>query len=731
MTDAFTGKAALIRALDAARREEFADVPNEDEIPLSFSAGFCERVSKIACRRSSAWHRVINTGAKKAAAIAAIVAVAFSMLMTVKAIREPVVEFFAATGEKIASIFVKKNEDTPESEPTQTEEPPLGDTETAPDVTPPVKTSPSETESGKETETVAETEKITKDTAPVTENVAKDYSGLTEQERNDMIANEITKDLSIDVTGDIDTVSWWSYDENKKVLVIEGSGDMENVYGETPWRDVRKQVETIVIKPGITSVPDYAFNVYPSLVEVYLPATVKSIGKNAFSRCDNLRSVNIPDGVEIIGDKAFYNDVSLGSISLPDSAVSIGAYAFWNCTSLKTVTLSDSTANIGEGAFENCTALEDITSPTNLRSLGVSAFEKCRSLKRFDLYERLSSLGEYAFFECTELEEIIIPGSIKTVPKSAFYNSGIKRLIVSDGTESVGRCSFGNCKRLESIALPDSLLRIERSAFSGCESLVSVRIPDSVVFMDVCAFANCLSLELVHTGSGLSDIPNSAFSECYSLKEAYISEGTETISHYAFGSCDNLEKIYIPSTILKINFSAITAKQIHVDFNGSEQYWNDHNFGSAWFKESNGATITFLKTSPEEDPPAEMITGSFGVLNWTINKGDGTLTISNNGTPPSSYEDEAVYFRKYARLIKKVVVEDGVTRIVDNEFYDCVLITSVSLPSSVRSIGEDAFCGCNSLDTVYLRGLDRPGFDQIMIGEGNDPLLNAELVFEE
>ena len=111
----------LKRAFKQIKDEEFRDVPGEDELPFEISDSFRDKVMTGSTKRMSAWGRVINSTAKKAAVIAAICTISLGALMSVKAIREPVVEFFRATYEKTATLF-RADEETTADAPDDTSE---------------------------------------------------------------------------------------------------------------------------------------------------------------------------------------------------------------------------------------------------------------------------------------------------------------------------------------------------------------------------------------------------------------------------------------------------------------------------------------------------------------------------------------------------------------------------------------------------------------------------------
>ena len=97
---------------------------------------------------------------------------------------------------------------------------------------------------------------------------------------------------------------------------------------------------------------------------------------------------------------------------------------------------------------------------------------------------------------------------------------------------------------------------------------------------------------------------------------------------------------------------------------------------------------------------------SFSVIHaeieWTVSN-DGTLTISGTNMPNyNKYATQITPWYAYSYMIKKVIIEDGVTNIGSYAFYECNNFTSISIPNSVTSIGENAFFGCSRLTSVTI-----------------------------
>lgn len=94
-------------------------------------------------------------------------------------------------------------------------------------------------------------------------------------------------------------------------------------------------------------------------------------------------------------------------------------------------------------------------------------------------------------------------------------------------------------------------------------------------------------------------------------------------------------------------------------------------------------------------------------LTWTLNS-EGTLTVSGTGPMddyPYPFFSSGIIQPQYpwkdvAASIKRVVIQDGVTRIGEAAFVICRNLTEVTISDSVTVIGPYAFEGCSALTKV-------------------------------
>jgi uncharacterized repeat protein (TIGR02543 family) len=95
--------------------------------------------------------------------------------------------------------------------------------------------------------------------------------------------------------------------------------------------------------------------------------------------------------------------------------------------------------------------------------------------------------------------------------------------------------------------------------------------------------------------------------------------------------------------------------------------------------------------------------GTTGSCTWTITGASSsgyTLTISGAGDMESYSNSSSMPWHSYRSSLKSLVIQQGVTSI--SAFYDYSGLTSVTIPSSVTSIGQSAFSGCSGLTSVTI-----------------------------
>lgn len=92
----------------------------------------------------------------------------------------------------------------------------------------------------------------------------------------------------------------------------------------------------------VISISSEAFNKNNTIESVYIPDSVRYIGKYAFNRCENLKDIRLSDKLEEIYDSAFARCTSLVDIDVPESVTYLGKCVFKDSANLKSVTMSES-----------------------------------------------------------------------------------------------------------------------------------------------------------------------------------------------------------------------------------------------------------------------------------------------------------------------------------------------------------------------------------------------------
>ncbi len=99
---------------------------------------------------------------------------------------------------------------------------------------------------------------------------------------------------------------------------------------------------------------------------------------------------------------------------------------------------------------------------------------------------------------------------------------------------------------------------------------------------------------------------------------------------------------------------------------------------------------------------------------WNLSD-DGTLTISGTGDMTDyGYGDHTPWYSQRNK-IKKIIIEEGVTSLINWAFCNCTEATSVSIPNSLITIGTCSFLNCGLISVTIPYGvttIGRGAFDE-------------------
>lgn len=473
----------------------------------------------------------------------------------------------------------------------------------------------------------------------------------------------------------------WNID-NMGVLTISGTGRMNSWrIHQTPWENYLRNVNTVIVEEGVTSIGTYSFWQCYSLSTVQLSKGIKEIETCAFWNCENLSSLEFPMGVTKIGNSAFGRCPKLSSIFIPSSVINIGDEAFWECEGLQSIVVDED--NERYNSKDNCNAIID--SKTNELLYG------CESTI---IPNRVTKIGEGAFMGCDGLISIEIPTSVTSIGNLAFRDcSSLQYIKMSDNVTEIGNQAFNSCVSLKSINLSKKLKNIGELAFYNCTGLLSIDIPSSVVSIGDSAFMQCEGLKSVKFSKNLTKISQYSFERCKSLLSVEIPSGVTEIGYYAFYDCENLREVKIPASVTKIcslafsicpNLSSITVDEYN------KKYDSRNNCNAIIDTEDNALL--------------------FGSNNSVIPKGiisieEYSFYSCNSLTNikiPSSVEKIGECAFGYCKELKTVEFNYGLKTIEGGAFEFCDKLANIKIPSSTNKIGDRAFVYCTSLNEIEI-----------------------------
>ena len=460
---------------------------------------------------------------------------------------------------------------------------------------------------------------------------------------------------------------------------------------------------------------------YPEDIVVastYLGLPVTRIASEALYECEGIKRLCVPTSVTNIGYGAFFGCASLEEITLPfvgESETGCSAFGYiFGCDSpnfqvnyvpesLRRVEILPGATTIGERAFLGCESIREFSFPETIKEIGEYAFV-WDTMEEIVIPSSVESIGKGVFCQCMSLKKITVPfiGGSRTENRffgylygSDSWNPGswddavfaCKTVVIGEGETEIPDHAFYGFNGLETVLLPNTIERIGCGAFFFT-GLKSITLPSSVTEIAKEAFNAC-GLTEVNFGDGCKTIGASAFSNCPSLKQIVVPEGVVSIGENAFSVCSSLTSVTFPRSVKTIGKHAVSGCFALTDL-----------------------TLPFIGGSESENKTLKYIVGGITDSIRNITLLEGATEVPEEGllgwksivsvSLPSTIATIGKQAFNVCTGLTDITLPESLTSIGGAAFASCTSLKNLTIPSSVKELGYSAFSGCTELDSVVF-----------------------------
>ena len=500
---------------------------------------------------------------------------------------------------------------------------------------------------------------------------------------------------------------------------------------------------SVKIDNGLVEICRLAFNGCQNLESVMLPESLTTLGSEAFQYCKSLRAVKIPSKVTTIPDQCFDGCSSLNSVTIPEGVTAIGDHAFGSCSLSNALTLPESLEKIGDCAFYYNSSLKSVNIPAKVKTIKNSAFSLC-GLTELVIPEGVQTIGSDAFYK-NSLENLTLPSTITSIGYEAFCdNNNLKSIICNAATPpTLGENAFYSGST-SSIKVPLHSIASYRKAFGwkdfsnyyGGEmiadgityrinekeamvaavepSLTEANIPSAVEFegnrylvikINGYAFADNTNLTAVTLPDGLVEIGNNAFYNCKNLESVTLPESLTTFGYDAFEGCKSLRAVKIPSGVTAIPSSC---------------FRECSSLESVTIPEG----VTTIEDGAFQSCNLKALTLPESLEKIKVNAFVNNSSLKSVNIPAKVKKIEAQAFASCG--LTELVIQEGV-QTIDNYAFNSNSLQNLTLPSTITSIGNNAFLYNSNLQSITCNAATPPTLGDNAFSSGIMPSIKVPL----
>ena len=419
------------------------------------------------------------------------------------------------------------------------------------------------------------------------------------------------------------------------------------------------------------------------------------LGSRAFA-ITNITDLNLPSNIKFEdGACDVFSESKVKNVTI---GCSMCESMFYGCNYLETVTFTaDNDINeIPKAAFELTVGLKKIEIPSSVKKIGDSAFE-LSAVSEIKFNEGLETIGNLAFNTWGSFEKITLPSTVKSIGEECFNSYKPYLIELNDGLERVGKqafiCKFAN----QSVKIPASVTEIGEKAFGYSDSgkkaenftIYGYRGTAAETYANENGFTfvplDLVEFERFEDTTSTSPVYDVTVHSGAVVEERQYAELYEEWSedHYWINKLTFDARGVAPITINDYGFAGANGAPGYIrtiDFIGS----GDVVFGSQAFNFTGIESLTLPANVKFKDNAEGIFTSCLRLKTADI----------YCDVVPKMFDD--------CNSLETVNFKGNTTSIPYAAFRNCN-IKRLDIPSSVKSIGEEAFFGSYQLSAVTLR----------------------------
>ena len=358
---------------------------------------------------------------------------------------------------------------------------------------------------------------------------------------------------------------------------------------------------------------------------------------------------------------------------------------------------------------EHSQEMQKLVVEEGVMGIGDNAFQNAGSLISASLPKTLTRIGDEAFASCLNLPMVTLPAGVTRIGNSAFtYCSNLAMATLPVALQEIGEYAFAQCSKLSSVVIPAGVISIGHGAFAGCSSLPTITVAagntkyvaidgvlfykDKTVLLQYPAGRAGTSYVIPKEVIGIAPV---SFNDADNLTAVTLPAGVIIIGEWAFANCSKLTSITIPAATESIKEKAFTScrelTEIKVDV------------ANTAYTSVDGVLFDKAKTTLIKYPErrsATTYTIPAGVTNIDAEAFENTLQLTSVTIPTTVKKIGEGAFASSG--LTSVVIPAGVDTIESNLFLWCENLTSVTLPASVKTFEYGIFWGCKSLKSLTV-----------------------------